>query len=110
MRLSILRSLCDQRRWIFHERACADAAGRGRKILVGFSFFSLLKSGTAIALFPGMQRWQLVAEALLLAVLIGSVALMRTERLIFAPTGVERGSSAQLAGPVMRESAAMPKK
>jgi len=42
-----------------------------------------------------MKRWQLIAEALLLAVLIGSVALTRTEPLIAAPTGVERGSSAQ---------------
>ena len=52
-------------------------------------------SGTAIALFPDMRRWQLIAEALLLAVLIGSVALMRIEPLISAPTGVERGISAQ---------------
>jgi hypothetical protein len=57
-----------------------------------------------------MRRWQLIAEALLLAMLIGSVALMRTEPLISAPVGVERGSSAQLHGPAMRESAAMPGK
>jgi len=52
-------------------------------------------SGTAIALFPGMRRWQLIAEALLLAVLIGSVALTSTEPLISAPIGVERGSGSQ---------------
>jgi len=57
-----------------------------------------------------MRRWQLVAEALLLAMLIGSVALVRTEPLISAPAGVERSSSAQLPSPTMRESAAIPGK
>jgi len=52
-----------------------------------------------------MRRWQLIAEALLLAVLIGSVALMRIEPLISAPTGVERGISAQLDSPAMQKSA-----
>ena len=73
--------------------------------MAGFSLFLLLKSGTLIAPSPGMRRWQLIAEALLLAMLIGSVALMRPEPLISAPAGVERGSTAELHGPAMSESA-----
>jgi len=79
-------------------------------MIAEFSFFSLLKSGTLIAPSPGMRRWQLITEVLLLAVLIGSVALVRTEPLISPPAGVERGSSAQLHVPATRESAAMPGK
>jgi hypothetical protein len=56
-----------------------------------------------------MKRWQLIAEAMLLAVLIGSAALMRTEPLI-SVTSVERSSSAQQRGGTMPESREMPTK
>ena len=53
-----------------------------------------------------MQRWQLIAEAMLLAVLLVSAAVMGTEPLISDTGRVERDSSGQprsAATPVSRE-------
>jgi hypothetical protein len=57
-----------------------------------------------------MNRWQLIAEAMLLAVLIGSAALMNAEPLVSLTGGVERSSSAQQRGGAMPESREMARK
>jgi len=65
---------------------------------------SLLPSGGVI------KDWRVSAEAMLLAVLIGSAALMSAEPLISVTGGVERGDSAQQRGGAMPESREMPRK
>jgi len=54
-----------------------------------------------------MNRWQLIAEAMLLAVLIGSAALMNAEPLVSVTGGVERSGSAQQRGGAMLGSREM---
>ncbi len=54
-----------------------------------------------------MNRWQLIAEAMLLAVLIGSAALMNAEPLVSLTGGVERSGSAQQRGEAIAESREM---
>jgi len=57
-----------------------------------------------------MNRWQLIAEATLLAVLIGSAALMNAEPLVSVTGGLERSGIAQQRGGAMAESREMAKK
>ena len=57
-----------------------------------------------------MNRWQLIAEAMLLAVLIGSAALMNAEPLVSVTGGVGRSDSAQQRGGAMPEFREMPRK
>jgi hypothetical protein len=57
-----------------------------------------------------MNRWQLIAEAMFLAVLIGSAAFINAEPLVSVTGGVERSGSAQQRGGAMPESREMPRK